>query len=58
MKLELFDTFMVLDMEKSGHLPRCVIASEPVKNLSFEPTKLVSNDDREKLNFGFNKPID
>lgn len=57
MKLDLFDTFRVIEMEKFGH-PCCVIASKPVKNLSFEPTKLVSNDDREKLNFGFNKSLD
>jgi hypothetical protein len=58
MKLDgFFDQFKVVEMEKLGH-PRCVIATKPTKNLTYEPTKLVSHDNREKLNFGFNKTLD
>ena len=58
MKLEIFDSFMVLNPGKEKHQATGKIQAQAIKNLSFEPTKLISAERRETLNFGQNKPVE
>jgi hypothetical protein len=55
MKLDLFDSFLMLQPHHERHYKLLKIKASPTKNLIFEPTKLVSHEAREQLNFGQNK---
>jgi hypothetical protein len=58
MKLEIFDSFSFLSHPNDNQKPTYKLKSQSKKNLSFEPTKLICNEQLEALNFGQNKTVD
>lgn len=58
MKLDLFDSFLMLQPHQKRTFSLLKLKSTPQKNLGFEPTRQISSTQQETLNFGQNKPLE